>query len=199
MVTEVDKPVNMDMRVAGAHKALVTASDVTDKGHVIVLSKFGSGARSDGPDSQGSCLDIRLCTEILAVHEEWRLHMPRLVPWRTATVCASRNEHLFGSTSSGINGNTGISKVASPAEVSASLQSSKMLPSFDPSWEPHAALVAWRHLRTEKESLRARTLRGTVLVRRAVAHNKTVSGSARCSTSSACAAALRTYLRKTSA
>ena len=42
MVTEMGTQVNMNMRVAGVHKALVAASDVTDQGDVVTLSKFGS-------------------------------------------------------------------------------------------------------------------------------------------------------------
>ena len=39
--------VNINMRVAGVHKALVLAGDVTDIGYVVVLSKFGSFVAHD--------------------------------------------------------------------------------------------------------------------------------------------------------
>ena len=42
MVTEMGTEVNMNMRVAGVHKALVAARDVTDQGDVVIMSKFGS-------------------------------------------------------------------------------------------------------------------------------------------------------------
>ena len=50
-VTEVGTPVNMNMRVVAVHSALVSAGDVTDKGHVVVSSKFGSLVAHD-PNGQ---------------------------------------------------------------------------------------------------------------------------------------------------
>ena len=47
VVTETSTPVNMDMRVARVQKALVSAGDVTDKGPVFTLSKFGSFVAHD--------------------------------------------------------------------------------------------------------------------------------------------------------
>jgi len=47
VVTEEGIAAHMDMRVAGVHKTLVAAGDMTDKGHIIVLSKFGSFVAHD--------------------------------------------------------------------------------------------------------------------------------------------------------
>ena len=49
VVAEVGTPVNMDMRVAGVHNSSVSAGDVKDRGHVVVL-RCGSVVTHDPTD-----------------------------------------------------------------------------------------------------------------------------------------------------
>ena len=69
--------VNMNMRVAGVHKALVLASYVTDIGYVVVLSKFGSFVVHDPrrPIHKDCIQNNVICTRTLAVQTEWRVHV----------------------------------------------------------------------------------------------------------------------------
>ena len=47
VVTEMETEVNLNMRVAGMHKAYVAARDVTDQGDVVILGKFDSFVAHD--------------------------------------------------------------------------------------------------------------------------------------------------------
>ena len=60
--TEMGTQVNMNTRVAGVHKALVAADDVTDKSHVVVV-------RPKKANPQICVHSIVICTRILAVRK----------------------------------------------------------------------------------------------------------------------------------